>query len=528
MASFLTKWYPRATENRLWRSDAAFRKTRNAFLRASGKNFLYLQVLFLALFCWLMASLYQQETHAHNLVLAFVDYDVPDSPIAAAVRTAYARLQGDRFPTLREVSAAEYPDPSDLQAAVCDIRYWGALYVWPGASAGLDAALAGNSTLPYDPETVLSYIWDEARYSTVSDAAVAGSLQTLSQDARTVYTHNIIASSSPSSSFTPAAVSVLSDPWTLTSLNIQPTTQGSRAIYNTLVIILLLIQEFFYLGVINALYLNFKIYNRAKPLRIAALRTANSLAYTLVGSLCASGAIWAFKAGWRVDAAQWALTWLSLWLFAHLNFQALDVASTWLPVAYLPMVLIAWVVLNVTSVLLPLELQPRVYRVGYALPAHEVYQVLTDVWSGGCNPRLGRALPVLVAWEVVGFVVGVVGVYRRCHYATVAAEEQEGALRERVRAAVELARAEEEERKGGETGTGTEGEAIEKVDTRRTEDLETGSGGSGAEEGELERVLSRADERLRRRESRASRVAYGPAFGCLMRGEESDEEQIER
>ncbi|KAJ9160720.1 putative Nitrosoguanidine resistance protein SNG1 [Coniochaeta hoffmannii] len=523
----VTRRYPRATENRLFRADAALRKTRNAFLKVSGKNFIYLQVLFLALFCWIFGSLYQQETHVKNMHVAFVDYENNNGSIGAAIRSAYSRLQSSSFPTLVEVSPADYPTPADLREAVCKIHYWGALYVSPGASARLEQALTGNTPLPtYDPTNVLTYIWNEARYPQVVDAAISSSLQTLSESARVAYT-TANGTGRVTSLTTPGAISAFAQPWTLTAINIRPTTQGSRAIYNTLVMILLMVQEFFYLGIINALYANFKIYNRASPWRIALLRGANSALYTLAGSLCTAGAIWAFRAGWEVGYGQWAITWVVLWLFAHVNFQVLDVVSIWVPPGFVPMGFVTWLVWNVSSILLPFELSPGFYRLGYAFPAREVYQVLVDVWSGGCNPELRVALPVLFAWEVVGAVLSAVGVFRRCHYATVAQEEQERAFQEKVQAAmaaVTRAREAEEEREKRREEEAVSPDAIEKISTRETEaDLERGND-EGDTESELSAAISRVDERIRRQESKASRVGYGPSFGAPFTGDDNDDQ----
>jgi hypothetical protein len=516
----VTKLYPRATENRLFRADAALKKTRNAFLVASGKNFLYLQILFLGLFCWVFGSLYQQESHVRNLHVAFVDYENHNGSIGAAIRSAYSHLQSHGFPTLIEMSPADYPTPGDLREAVCKIRYWGALYISPGASSRLEQALAGNVTdKTYNPSDALSYIWNEARYSQVIDAAVSGSLQTLSQSARVAYS-TANGTGHVTSLTTPQAISAFAEPWTLRSVNIQPTTQGSRAIYNTLVMILLMAQEFFYLGIINALYANFKIYNRAAPLRIVIVRALNSALYTFMGSLCASGAIWAFKASWHVGHGQWVLTWMALWLFAHVNFQVMDVITIWVPQGFLPMAFVTWLIWNVTAILLPFELSPGFYRIGYVFPAREVYQVITDIWSGGCNPQLHVALPILFAWEVVGLGLGAIGVFRRCHYATVAQEEQEKAFHERVQAAVAVVREKEneerekEKREMGIGGTAAEPNAISKVPTRRTEaDTEMGLDEDDTES-ELSQAISTVNERIRRQETKASRVGFGPAFGA--------------
>jgi hypothetical protein len=330
---------------------------RKAFFKAAGTNFVLLQLLFLGLFSYIFASLYQQGSHVHNLNVLYVDYD--NGAIGNAIRNAYRDLQGDGFPTLMERSASEFSTPGDLRKEVCDTRSWAALYVSPGASSRLETALSDGSTT-YNKADILSYIWNEARYSAVIDSSITSNLQTLSFTAHTEYANGNW-TSIPSNA-TSAAFSTFANPWVLNSVNIQPTTQGSRLIYNTLVIILILIQEFFYLGTINALYDAFKIYSRLNPHRIFAFRLFLSTLYTMVGSICTAGAIWAFKANWQVNGKQFALTWLILWLFAHINFQTLDIFTVWLPGPFVPMALVAWLVTNVTSILLPYELSPAFFR----------------------------------------------------------------------------------------------------------------------------------------------------------------------
>jgi hypothetical protein len=74
--------------------------------------------------------------------------------------------------------------------------------------------------------------------------------------------------------------------------------------------------------------------------------------------------------------------------------------------------------------------------VGYALPAHSIFNVLVDIWSRGCNPQLYYALPVLFVYEVVGLILSTVGVYRRSHYAVIQQESAEKAMQDRIEAMV--------------------------------------------------------------------------------------------
>jgi hypothetical protein len=521
--------YPRALENRVDVNDPSIQKARWAFFRSAGSNFLVLQFLFLGLFCYIFGALFEQGTHSHNLGIVLVDYD--GGAIGRAVRAAYASLQGDSFPSLIERLPSDFPSTADLQEAVCQTKYWAALYVTQGASGRLEEALAAEdeTASPYNNQDVLAYVWNEALYAPVVDASVSGNIQLLSDAARVAYTSGNGTGNVRSISG-PAALSVLAEPWQLQSINIQPTSQGSRAIYNTVVIILVLIQEFFYLGTINGLSGQFRVYSRLHPRRIAVVRNLMSLAYAFVGSLCVISTIWAFKAGWAIDGTQFVLSWLVLWLFAHCNFLTLDVFTVWLPAAYMPMALVSWIIFNITSVLLPFDLSPAFYRVGYAAPAHEVYQVLTHIWSGGCNPQLRYALPILFAWELVALVLSVLGVFRRCHFATLAEDRQMEEFQERVDAAVALEMAKIREVKSQVVGPEEDDADLKAEGGLQSEaaDVTTvapNRGHDGSEElrEQLAEAIERVTTRQRREDRQGPSCNFGPSFNLPFNHNSDDE-----
>lgn len=503
--------YPRAWDNRPPKNSPVLKKARKHFFRAVATNFLYLQFLFLGLFCYVFASLFLQASHIHDLHVAFVDYD--GGAIGQAVRGAHASLQGQSFPSLIERSPSDFPTTTDLLEAVCKTRYWGALYVTQGASSRLQEALTGSAAASaYNNTDVMAYIWNEAMYAPTVDSAISASLQLLSGAARVAYSTGKGAGNITSVSGL-AALSVFADPWELQSINIQPTTQGSRAIYNTVVIILILIQEFFYLGTINGLYAQFKLYARIDPYRIIVVRNVISLSYTFIGSLCVISTIWAFKSGWHINGNQFVLSWVALWLFAHINFLTLDVFTIWLPPPFVPMALVSWIIFNVTSILLPFDLSPAFYRIGYMFPAHELYQVLIDIWSRGCNPQLHYALPILFTWELVTLILSALGVFRRCHFAMLGEELQEKEFKERLDAAVafEMVRMNEMKQKHPEPAKPeSEGEPKETLSEKAI------SEGGDEEEivrEELALVLEQVNTRQRREQEKASATCnFGPAF----------------
>ena len=500
--------YPKANEGRLRASDPVLAKLRRKFLLVTTKNFTVLLILFLSLYCWIFGALYQQESHIHNLTIGFVDYD--GGAVGAAFRTAAAGLQGQTYPVIAEYPPSEFPAPSDLEAAVCSIDFWATIYIAPGASDRLSAGLSGSTPASsFNRSDIVTYTWNEVRYPTIVDADVSANLQELSNAARILYTTGNATRASLNVT-NPDVLPILVNPWTLVSVNIQPTTQGPRVIYNTIVIVLVLVQEFFYLGILNGIYGHLKIWGKAKPKFIVCVRIVNSVVYSFLSSLCLTGAIWAFRAGWNVDGGQFMLTWMTFWLLGSLNFFVLDIFTVWSPPPFVPMFLITWVIFNVASIVTPLELVPGFFKIGYVFPAHAAYQVLLDIWSRGCNPQLPYALPTLFAWELVAVVGSSIGVYRRAHYAKVAEEGEAKALREKVCALMEFEhsqkalRQQQQQQQQQETGQeigGAEAK-IERPSTGNeySEDEST-------EEAELAKVISRVDLQTQRESMRSQALA---------------------
>jgi hypothetical protein len=104
---------------------------------------------------------------------------------------------------------------------------------------------------------------------------------------------------------------------------------------------------------------------------------------------------------------------MTYWLYMHINFGVLDAATAFIPVSFLSFFVLPWAILNVASTIFPFELSPGFYKWQYAVPGYNCFSILIQIWSGGCNNRLYRALPILFAWEVFGATAGVAGVFYR-------------------------------------------------------------------------------------------------------------------
>ncbi|KAJ5451822.1 hypothetical protein N7445_000005 [Penicillium cf. griseofulvum] len=395
----------------------AWKEIRPRFLPAVIAMFLLLQALFLVNMCYLYATQFRSANRYHNFNVLYVDYD--GGVIGKSVSDAYHQLQGDGFPTLLLESSNKYPQPEDIRAAVCRGDYWGAVYTSQGGSTGLASALANGSRPPIS----LTYIWNGVRYPVFSQAAVFSNILKLIETTRSIYHANNGSSVATSIDLSNAAtLEAFLNPIHVEEMNIKGTEQGTRVFYNTVSMVMPIIQQFFFMLVLNGLSTHFDAFTKLSWKANGLIRVIASMLYTLMGALLMTGYIWAFRESWGQQGSQFVLTWVMLWLLMHINFLFFDITTAFIPIQFMPFIVLTWVILNVASTISPFELSPGFFRWGYALPSHEAYQVLIQIWSGGCNNRLYRALPIMFSWWIIGAPIAVYAMQYRCKTAVAAQE----------------------------------------------------------------------------------------------------------
>ncbi|PQE27066.1 Nitrosoguanidine resistance SNG1 protein [Rutstroemia sp. NJR-2017a WRK4] len=465
----------------LWR-DPFWNGKRKPFIKSLIMAGIMVILLFLIIMCYLYGVVFKSGLRAHNLNILAVDYD--GGVIGEALSAAYKQLQGDEFPELQFHPATQYPSIVEVRNAVCRGDYWGAVVAQPDASNRLSQALAGGSAAKtYDPSDVLTYVWNTARYPAVQVGVISGNLETLIGAASSAY--HVLNGSQALSSLNATdknAVLAFLNPIRSSNINIKQTEQGARVFYNTVSVVLPVIQQFFFLMALNGINNQFGIYGRLNSTRIGLMRMFISIVYTFVASLATTGYIWAFREGWDVDGGQFALMWMSYWIYMHINFLVLDTATAFIPVSFLTFFVLPWAILNIASSVYPFELSAGFFRWGYAIPGHEFYTLAAQIESG-CGNVLHIALPILFSWEVVGTALAILGSsYRNRHAKADLVAEKE---------------AEREEKAASQASTSIfEDEEAKMMALRRRES-----------------ILSRRESMLRRRQS-----AAGPSLPLPFQG----------
>ncbi|THY42063.1 hypothetical protein D6C98_09049 [Aureobasidium pullulans] len=449
---FISLFIPEKSTHRIGHRDPFWNGRKKPFMIAAIASFMLLQILFLVNMSYLFGSLFKSEHRVHNLNILTVDYD--GGVIGKSLQGAITQLKADTFPTFDIESSSKYPEVEDIVQAVRRGDHWAAVFTHAGASERLAAALeGGDAAAAYDPTNTITYVWNQVRYPAVEDATIKSSMSQLVAVARIAYNHmNGTGALQALNKNDPAALQAFLNPIQGGDINIMPTTQGTRVLYNTVAMVMPIIMQFFFLMAINGVSAEFNLYSHLPMLNNGIIRLVLSLSYTFVGSLCWAGYIWAFREDWSVGAGQFFCTWVIIWLFMHINFAVIDVATGFIPMKFLPFFVLTWVILNVTSTIWPFELAPGFYRWGYALPAHEVWQVLIQIWSGGAVDRLYQALPILFTWEIVFLPLAVIALNHRC-----AVAEREHKAKEEERRQLIMAA---EKGKADEMGEGRTSESV--------------------------------------------------------------------
>ncbi|KAJ9143345.1 Nitrosoguanidine resistance protein [Pleurostoma richardsiae] len=373
-----------------------------------------LMVMLLAIMSHFFGSAYHQRSRVKALNVLVIDYD--GGAIGQAVSTAYHSLVDDEFPTFEFADPAKYSDTASLQRAVCDGRYWAALYTHAGASARLAAAVGGTSSSTYDAEDTVTYIVNQARYPVVADSYIMPSMETLAGVTRSIYyqSSNGTAALSSLNRTNSLAVSTYLNPIQFTEDVLSPMTQGTRVYLNTVNSVMPVLLQFFFVMAVNGISMETGLFTKLRTREVWLFRLTAGKIFCFLASLVMTGYIWAFREDWDVDGGKFAKTWMVLWFSMDINWQIFDtLVGCYVPMPASPFLVLSWILLNVASTIFPFELSAGWYRLGYAIPAHETYTLLIQVWSG-CWNRDYIALPVLFSWWLVGHVTAAVAARKRC------------------------------------------------------------------------------------------------------------------
>ncbi|KZL74731.1 nitrosoguanidine resistance protein [Colletotrichum tofieldiae] len=371
-------------------------------------------LLVLSNMSYLFGATFEQGKRTHALKILAVDLD--GGAIGSAIAGASQSFQAANFPTIEFGSASRYSTPAAVKNAVCKGDYWGAIYIHKGASEKLASAISGNSNAAYNAADSVTYTYNQARYPAIGDSVLASNMQKVVAASRGFYyqSPNGTAALQSLNTTNPAAVAAYLNPISSTPDLIGAQTQASRVFFNTVNIIVPTLAQFFYILALNGIGMSSGLLAKARVRDVWLLRFGIGKLYGFLTALTVTGYLWAFRESWSVGGSEFGKTLLVFWLYMDVQWQVLEaLIGSFLPMQFVPFFFLTWMLTNVASSVFPFEIMAGFYRIGYALPAHEVYSLLVQAWTG-CADQTRIALPVLFSWWLVGHVGSVFSIRKRC------------------------------------------------------------------------------------------------------------------
>ncbi len=378
-------------------------KARKTFFKQYIPIILILCSYLLAVFSIYWGSLYQRSSRLVNLkVLVSVEDD------RSGIITK-SLLDAINAPSVKEMSGwtvRNYTSEEDTKKLVHEQKYWGAIYVSsPDISKQLISGFHGNTSAS-NITTVKGY------YETANDIiGVPNYVKTAFIALNNVYTEIMKSEVYPSiiANLTSSEFSDLKDSRILTNFPEIELTDGNPLTNYTLVapmqvgliyiIILCLFQMLWFI----------KLNGDMAPL----LRPGHYIAYRLVLSQCNYLILSLFYAtlnrAFQVDMQRtWKGGFVVFWMFSYLIMSACggacEVIGT-ITMAVLPPLMGFWllffIILNVSATFAPIQVCPGIFKIAYALPIRNGYDLMSVVLMNTYKGDVGRCIGVLIAWIVL-------------------------------------------------------------------------------------------------------------------------------
>ncbi|KAL7269500.1 hypothetical protein RUND412_007838 [Rhizina undulata] len=366
--------------------------------------------------CWIFGKIYQQEDHLSNLHILTIDLDAGN--IGTSLTTAVQSLTGLKTQLSYDIPTNSYTFDSAYAAVRAGNEIWGAIIANAGASANLSAAISAGDTSLYDASSALTIIYNEARFAVVEEADVYGNLQAAAAATAAVYQRlfgeKILSDLAERNGSAVAGVAgLLMKPVGFETVNIQSFDFGIKVLLNTVGMVFPALSGFFFLMALNGISAQAGIWRRWGIVENWIVRVSFATVYTFLFSLSWTSWVYIFKNGGDLDAGQFFLIWMTLWLISNIHFHIIDVASSVIPLHFMPHFIFTWIIFGISSSLFPTELGSRFYKVDYFFPANHVWGILMTIFGRGANNHLKIDIPTLFGWLIVSICGGFWGNRKR-------------------------------------------------------------------------------------------------------------------
>ncbi|VDC07685.1 unnamed protein product [Peniophora sp. CBMAI 1063] len=403
---------PFFSENYFTTQNPATRGLRMTYIKILGILSAVLLVYMMGVLSIYWGALYSSPQQAHKLDAWIIDSD--GGIVGQAITQAFLNFTGPSTSLNYVVAQPARTDPAALEDyLVNQERAWLIIQINAGASANLTAA-AQSADATYNGSLAVTLYGDEARnedaYDTVILPQAQGILQQTVEQFAAQYVAQLPGQGVNVTALAAQAPSILTLPIGFTERNLRPFDVPVATAVEFVGLIYLLVISFILSLIhwgarVEATHLE----DHLSFTSLIAARIVNPFIIyffmTLFYALISRG----FQAPFSrfYGPAGFLIYWMMCWMgMSALGFATESVITLTTP-RLIPFFLLIWIISNVSTALLPIDLLPGFYRYGYAMPFYNVSRTVRALIFGTRN-QIGLNFGVQFAWigvSIIGIVI---------------------------------------------------------------------------------------------------------------------------
>lgn len=243
-------------------------------------------------------------------------------------------------------------------------------------------------------------MYNEARWATVSEAYIIPSISAVVSEANSRF-QQLAIRGLKTESLSATALRTLLDGIQATGINISSSSMGIKPYLNTVGMVFPIIIEFFISMGLTGIIAHSAWPNPSNMRSVFLVRLCVSLFFS-----CLIGISWEswfeiFRESVPISGGQYCLVWLTYWIYGLIAFLVLDTASVFVPMPYLPVCVLTYIIVNVSASVFPVDIKPDFFHLDYIWPSYNCFELLITTLSHGASSRVYRNVPVLLGWLVV-------------------------------------------------------------------------------------------------------------------------------
>ncbi|KDR66504.1 hypothetical protein GALMADRAFT_1156271 [Galerina marginata CBS 339.88] len=385
---------------RVFQQDQAMAQARAAYFKIYIRGVIMVAITILSIFSIFWGALWRIPAYA---LPGWIDFDGGELGQIVAQDLMAADMS---VVSWEMVPASEFPNGIDgVAEKIRDNRAWVAVIINQGATARLESSIS-NPNASYKGEEAITVYGIEARneraYRELILPTISHLMASVKLDVATRYATKLSTNSASNvTSILAISPQTIVNPVSYTLINLVPFSQPVAAAAISTGLIFVLIMSFFVVNIANGAREASKMNKLLKFRSLIALRLGSSFISYFFLSLIYSLLNLAFKLDLAhvYGHAGFMVFWMFSWTYMLAVGLALESLITLLK-QYLQYFLILWIVVNISVVLFPLEVLPKVFHYGYAAPFYNVAEAVRTIVFGTKN-SLGLNFGVLIAWVLI-------------------------------------------------------------------------------------------------------------------------------